>query len=203
MRTETIELDRASRSRAAARATNPSPGSPPPSAATAADPPERAPAAESAPADTAAASAEASNDAPADERGAGAPPAGTAEADAQPVTPAAKTGTEAPPADAKPASPSPPAATQPRGDAPASASPREAEEGWAVQVGTFASSSNATALAATLKARGYPAFVAPVASGGKTLYRVRVGPTADIESARALERRLEKETPAADVVRQP
>jgi cell division septation protein DedD len=72
-----------------------------------------------------------------------------------------------------------------------------------VQVGTFASSSNATALAATLESRGYAAFVAPIASGGRTLYRVRVGPTADIESARALEQRLEKEGRKVDVVRQP
>ena len=123
------------------------------------------------------------------------------QADESASAPAAKAAPAQPPA-AKPTSPNPsPAATPAPTASPAR--PVEAAGGWAVQVGTFASSANATALAATLKGRGYPAFVAPLASGDRTLYRVRVGPTPDVESAHALEQRLEKEMPAADVVRQP
>jgi DedD protein len=72
-----------------------------------------------------------------------------------------------------------------------------------VQVGNFASQTNAEALAASLKARGYAAFVSPRVAGDKTYFRVRVGPAPDAEAARALEQRLEKDGQAADVVRHP
>jgi DedD protein len=72
--------------------------------------------------------------------------------------------------------------------------------GWAVQVGNFANQSNADALAASLKARGYEAFISPRVSGDKTYFRVRVGPTADVDSARALEQRLKKDVQETAVV---
>jgi DedD protein len=72
-----------------------------------------------------------------------------------------------------------------------------------VQVGNFANESNAQALTSSLKARGYAAFISPRVAGEKTFFRVRVGPTSDIESARELERRLEKDGQDADVVRHP
>ena len=121
--------------------------------------------------------------------------AGVAGVGSTPQGAAGGTAASSPPA----TSTAPARATPPVAAAPATPT----GEGWAVQVGTFASSSNATALAASLEARGYAAFVSPVATGGKTLYRVRVGPTADVEAARALEQRLEKEGRQVDVVRQP
>jgi DedD protein len=189
MRTETIELEPGSRF--AEAAAPPATAQPPAAEATDARPPaaaapdtpmpdvtERTPSAERV---REGASAPAT-------RATAAPPA----SDTTPRTPAPE---EAP----RVASAAKPSAPPAKSTAP----PAAPGAGWAVQVGTFASASNATALAASLKTRGYAAFVAPMASGDKTLYRVRVGPMPDVESARALEQRLEKEMPAAVVVRQP
>ena len=82
--------------------------------------------------------------------------------------------------------PSPPAQHAP----PVPASDASGSGGWAVQVGTFASASNAEALTSRLKELGQTAFVLPYTEDGKTLFRVRVGPVPDLESARALKQRL-------------
>jgi DedD protein len=109
--------------------------------------------------------------------------------------------TEHKPASANVAPTSPPT-TKPA-TKPESAPAAPASSGWAVQVGNFASESNAEALAASLKARGYAAFISPRTAGDKTYFRVRVGPTPDVEAARTLEQRLEKDGQTADVVRHP
>lgn len=69
--------------------------------------------------------------------------------------------------------------------------------GWAIQVGSFASAANAERLAGELRRLGFQSFVAEATSGGRRLYRVRVGPESDRASAQALAARLEAATRGA------
>jgi DedD protein len=62
--------------------------------------------------------------------------------------------------------------------------------GWAVQLGVFASKDNAERLALEVRVKGFKASVSPARSGGRTLYRVRVGPAADRSAAQELQSRL-------------
>jgi DedD protein len=48
--------------------------------------------------------------------------------------------------------------------------------GWAVQLGSFGEEENARRLAARVKTYGYKADVSNVRAGGRSLYRVRIGP---------------------------
>jgi len=99
--------------------------------------------------------------------------------DATPPQPASATVDTAPAAPAAPrAEPKPP---------PASSAP---SGGWAVQVGAFGSAETANKLVKDLGGAGYRAFVSPVNRGGKTLYRVRVGPEGDRAGAEQLVPRL-------------
>jgi DedD protein len=84
--------------------------------------------------------------------------------------------------------PSPPAASVPAG-------------GWAVQVGAFGSPDTARKLVGDLNGAGYRAFVSPVNRGGKTLYRVRVGPEQDRAGAEQVAPRLKARGLPATVVR--
>jgi DedD protein len=69
--------------------------------------------------------------------------------------------------------------------------PLPAGRGWTVQVGVFAQADNANRLEKTLDGLGFPAVVSRgTGSGGKPLYRVRVGPVADRAAAVALRDRL-------------
>ena len=68
--------------------------------------------------------------------------------------------------------------------------PDAAGGGWAVQVGAFGSADTARKLTQELGGAGYRAFVSPVNRGGKTLYRVRVGPMGDRAGAEQLVPRL-------------
>lgn len=91
--------------------------------------------------------------------------------------------------------PAEPASAQPPGAAPAAAPPEApaaaaAVGGWAVQVAALSNSESAAAMAAELKRRGFPAFVAQHEAGGRQLYRVRVGPEVRRDSAAALAERL-------------
>jgi DedD protein len=61
-----------------------------------------------------------------------------------------------------------------------------ARGGWAVQVGAFASAEAATKLVRQLQAANYTAYVSPVSRGGKTLHRVRIGPSAERSSSETL-----------------
>ena len=66
--------------------------------------------------------------------------------------------------------------------------------GFAVQVMTFPDRQGADTLAKELIKKGYPAFVAgPVPSGGRTIYRVRVGKYRDRHEAESVSHRLETE----------
>jgi len=62
--------------------------------------------------------------------------------------------------------------------------------GFSVQVGAFGADATARKLVNDLKADGLPAYIAPLSKSGKTLYRVRVGPTADRAAADKLAARL-------------
>ena len=57
---------------------------------------------------------------------------------------------------------------------------------WAVQVGAFGSTAAAGKVVNELGSAGFRAYVSPVQRGGKTLYRVRVGPEAERSRADAL-----------------
>lgn len=90
-----------------------------------------------------------------------------------------------PPAAARPAaSDAPPPAPTPAARAPAGGG------AWLVQIGTFSQKDNAEKLAATLKGRGFSPTISPATSGGRKLYRVRVGPAGSREAAASLARRL-------------
>jgi DedD protein len=54
---------------------------------------------------------------------------------------------------------------------------------WSVQLGSFASRTNADNLTRQIKGQGFSAFVLTGGSGTSVRYRVRVGPLADRESA--------------------
>jgi DedD protein len=110
----------------------------------------------------------------------------------------------APPAAARPESP--PVESKPQSTPhrePASNIPRPTSEGWAVQLGSFASQGTADGMTRKLRAEGYDAFVMPVKSGATTLYRVRVGPMKDRESAATVLARIKTGVPAATLVKHP
>lgn len=60
--------------------------------------------------------------------------------------------------------------------APAPAVKSAVKEQWAVQLGSFSAQKNANEYAGKVKAAGFPASVSSFRSGGKTMYRVQVGP---------------------------
>lgn len=124
---------------------------------------------------------------------AGAPPAGESlQASRQPAAEAV-----APPRPPAPA----PASGSTVSDIPAAA--RSAGAGWAVQLGSFASRVTAERMVKSLQADGHDAFVMPVKSGQATLYRVRIGPMKDRESAAQLLRKVKATAPGAAIVAQP
>ena len=109
---------------------------------------------------------------------AGVAPSATNSAAANAAAPAA---TNAPAATAAP----PAAATQPT-PKPAPPPPAVARGAWAVQVGAFGSTAAADKVVNELRSAGFRAYVSPVQRGGKTLYRVRVGPEPERPRADAL-----------------
>jgi DedD protein len=81
----------------------------------------------------------------------------------------------------------------PRVEAPKPARAAPVEPGsFAVQLGSFGSRENADRLVRDMTAKGFTAFVAPIKSGGRELYRVRVGPTRDRAQAEALAAQLRR-----------
>lgn len=100
---------------------------------------------------------------------------------------------------AKPEAPPKPVASAP--SAPTSAVP--AGKGWAVQLGSYSSEATAQRLVNEWRAKGQSAFVMPVKAGGKTLYRVRIGPTKDRAGAEAILKSVKASVPGAAVVAHP
>jgi cell division septation protein DedD len=92
--------------------------------------------------------------------------------------------------------PTPPSArTEPaRVEAPhPTAANQPAEAGtFVVQLGTFSKRENADGLVRDMTAKGFAAFVMPVTTNGRELYRVRVGPTRDRAAAEALAAQLKR-----------
>jgi len=107
-------------------------------------------------------------------------------------------------------SPEPPR-TRPSAPAPSESATRSVAtaaavptlEGWAVQLGSFANAATAERLAAEFRSTRRDVFVMPVRSGGKTLYRVRIGPMKDRSAAEATLRQVRAKVPAAAVVKHP
>jgi DedD protein len=104
------------------------------------------------------------------------------------------------PAPPTPQSVSPPAETTPAPPAGNTRTAAVASGGWSVQVGAFGSSESARKLVSDLKRDGFTAYVSPLARGGKTLHRVRVGPETSRDAADRLAVRLKgRGLPAAVV----
>ncbi len=100
----------------------------------------------------------------------------------------------APEAAAPKPAPAPPAAKPAPKPAPATRPPAAAaSERVVVQVGAFAESSAAERLAASLKEKGFAAFVSPGTDGGSARWRVRVGPHGTRADAERTAARLKRE----------
>jgi DedD protein len=84
--------------------------------------------------------------------------------------------------------PNQPAAAQPSTNSPEAVTP-PAAGGYFVQVAAVSKQDDADALVDALKKKQYPAFVAS-ATGGDKLYRVQLGPFADVKDAEAQRTRL-------------
>jgi DedD protein len=81
--------------------------------------------------------------------------------------------------------------TKPASVESVAASPISSQRGaWSVQLGSFASRSNADNLTRQMKGQGFAAFVLEGGSGNSARYRVRVGPLADRESAERVAAKL-------------
>lgn len=94
------------------------------------------------------------------------------------------------PANAEPKKSTPPKKTKPVEDKPAMQIP---DTGWSVQVGSFASRSNAETLSQKLKTKGYSAFIFRNSKENPPLFRVRVGPYDDEGMANDTAQRLRQE----------
>jgi DedD protein len=79
-------------------------------------------------------------------------------------------------------------------------SPASARGSFVVQLGSFGSKENADRLVRDMIAKGFSAFVAPITSGGRELYRVRVGPTRDRPAAEALAAQLRRVGQSGSIV---
>lgn len=115
---------------------------------------------------------------------ASAPAPATAVADTRPDPAPPATATTTASAAARPVV-APPPAPAPAVAQPAPPPAAAARGGWAVQVGAFGSTAAAGKVVNELGSAGFRAYVSPVQRGGKTLYRVRVGPEADRSRADA------------------
>lgn len=86
------------------------------------------------------------------------------------------------------------------GDAPASAMPAGRAGGWAVQLGAYSHKADAQALDRKLHATGFDGYIDSVQSGGRTLWRVRVGPQTQRADAEKLRDEVKAKLKMAGVV---
>lgn len=104
-----------------------------------------------------------------------------------PVTELPEVSDSAPPQSSEPVVQSPVASEKPAAvpPEPSVMSPQLPPElaSWTVQVGSFSTEANALGLRDSLRSKGYAAYTEKTRSGGKTLYRVRVGPTVERSEA--------------------
>ncbi|HEY5603744.1 MAG TPA: SPOR domain-containing protein [Gammaproteobacteria bacterium] len=66
--------------------------------------------------------------------------------------------------------------------------------GWVIQLGSFSLEKNAITLQDSLRKKGHASFVEAYESGGKTNFRVRVGPELTRELAEQRKKQLKRET---------
>lgn len=78
--------------------------------------------------------------------------------------------------------------------------PRAERGTFVVQLGSFGSRDNADRLVRDMTAKGFNAFIAPITTNGRELYRVRVGPTRDRASAEALAAQLKRVGQSGSIV---
>ena len=71
---------------------------------------------------------------------------------------------------------------------------------WTVQLGSFASHSNAEGLMRQLRAKGFSAYIMPAGSGSAIRYRVRVGPAPNREAAERTAARLKLQGHPSSIV---
>lgn len=97
---------------------------------------------------------------------------------------------------AKSVKPAPPVAAatkriaKPETPKPAPKAKPAAGAGYVVQVGSFSQQGNAEKLSSKLAAEGFPAFVERTDVGGRSIFRVKVGPRPTREAADVLRQRL-------------
>jgi len=145
------------------------------------------------------ASAPPPNPNPADDRSLARPGDSAEPATAAPAAPAPAT--VAPSSVAQAPRPEQVPAPAPRVEAPKPAPATRAEPGsFVVQLGSFRERDNADRLVRDMTAKGFTAFVAPITSGGRELYRVRVGPTRDRAQAEALAAQLKRVGQSGSIV---
>jgi len=107
----------------------------------------------------------------------------------------------APRADApKPAAAPVPTPASAPAPAPARPAPTADKGAFVVQLGSFRDKDNADRLVRDMTAKGFTAFVSPITSGGRELYRVRVGPTRDRPAAEALAAQLKRMGQSGSIV---
>jgi DedD protein len=99
-----------------------------------------------------------------------------------------------------PASVAPTPASTPTEKPSVTPAPSAARGSFVVQLGSFGSKDNADRLVRDMTAKGFAAFVAPITSGGRELYRVRVGPTRDRPAAEALAAQLRRVGQSGSIV---
>jgi DedD protein len=107
-----------------------------------------------------------------------APPAVTAAPAKRPTDPPSKPG---------------PARTPP-------ANERVGVKGWAIQLGSFSSEANAKALRDRLRKLGFQAFVERIDIRAASVFRVRVGPETERQTAEALRAQIEKKVSLSGIL---
>jgi len=190
MRRYTIDLDAANSSAPAADSQAAPPVSLPQPAPQPANPPSANPPS---------ASPQSANNEPLARPGDMAEPAASAAATPAPATP--PPATAAPRSEAQTPAPAP-AVPAPRVEAQKPAPTAPVQPGsFVVQLGSFGSRENADRLVRDMTAKGFAAYVAtPIKSGGRELYRVRVGPTRDRAQAEALAAQLRRVGQSGSIV---
>jgi DedD protein len=86
--------------------------------------------------------------------------------------------------------PAPVAASTSAPTAASAAASEATSDQWGVQLGSFSNRENANRMVNDLVDQGFPAHVSVTSSGGRSMYRVRVGPRPSRDSAAELARTL-------------
>lgn len=115
-----------------------------------------------------------------------------------PIEPPQPGAPETPPEPAVAVAPAaPPVASPPP---PAEPEPAAAQGDWVVQLGSFSSASNASALSEKLRTQGYNAYTVPSQVNGNSITRVFVGPVVDRDGANRLRDELARRSGSKGMV---